>query len=744
MKKQYFKNSKVIYTLIILLAVITLIVTIFTLKNAHGLTSAIEDSTLQYLDDLSSQAEDLIDRKVKGTFNSMTGWAEHIADMSDDKEIQKFLERHASEINFIELAVMDLKGNVLMSNADGKNFFDIDAVQSARVGANSICHYQPTEGLFYAVPIYKGHHLSGVLGGYTTENEASALMHASSFNKQSSFCIVDLTGHVITSPREDYFFKEIYKIHENNSSELHEIFEFMEDGFRYRMDGVIPLTTEDGIDFWTHYSYLRDQNWYLLTFIPQSFFSEDLGSFMEDNVLISIFTIVFFSIILLAILFVQNSYQRRLERTAYVDPVTDGINIARFQDLTKDLIFSHPEDTYALISMNLRGFRYLNDMYDTDRGNDVLRHIYNIVLQNIDHDRELVTRENADCYYLLLLNTSEQELQKRLDFIVERINDFNTTMDTPFILKFSFGAYTIDDLDDDIFTMQARATSARKRYIADSSRSFFFTNEDRENQIREHELLDMMPLSLENRDFKVYLQPKVDTVTRRICGAEALIRWIHPTRGFLPPDSFIPLFEKHHLIQQLDLFVFSEVCALLQKWEDEGRELIPISCNLSRLHLLNPDFLDDFRDIYNRYSFPANMLELEMTESTMIENPEKVISTIDAIHSIGFTCSLDDFGSGYSALGLLKTLNVDVLKIDRSFFDINTTERGMTIINGIFQLAQNLNVRTVAEGIEMLPQVDTLQNIGCDMIQGYVFSRPLPITDFEAFAFDAEKIRILK
>ena len=211
------------------------------------------------------------------------------------------------------------------------------------------------------------------------------------------------------------------------------------------------------------------------------------------------------------------------------------------------------------------------------------------------------------------------------------------------------------------------------------------------------------------------------------------MRWIHPERGVIYPSDFIQLFEKTDHICELDLYVFEEVCKLIHRWLQEGRELLPISVNLSRVHFRNLNFLRAFSALKEKYEVPDNIIEFELTESIFFDDQQRelVKSAVQEMHKYGFHCSLDDFGVGYSALALLKDFDVDAIKLDRQFFMDMDGRKARSVIEGFLSLARKLNVKTVAEGIETKDQVDYLKEADCDMVQGYVFYKPMPAREFE-------------
>ena len=236
---------------------------------------------------------------------------------------------------------------------------------------------------------------------------------------------------------------------------------------------------------------------------------------------------------------------------------------------------------------------------------------------------------------------------------------------------------------------------------------------------------------IKNNEFVIYLQPKFYTNTGKLAGAEALVRW-NRDGDVVMPNIFIPLFEKYELITVLDTYVLENICRLQQQWRKQEYNIVPISVNESRLHLYNENHINELIDLVNKYNVQPNTIELEMTETTVVHNVELAKEAERNVHKLGFTVSMDDFGTGYSSFSMLKNINIDVLKMDKSFFDdIVESSRGKIIIEAIIEMSHKLGIEVVAEGIENKEQVDYLKRINCDMIQGYYFEKPISIEKFE-------------
>ena len=237
--------------------------------------------------------------------------------------------------------------------------------------------------------------------------------------------------------------------------------------------------------------------------------------------------------------------------------------------------------------------------------------------------------------------------------------------------------------------------------------------------------------SIENNEFIIFLQPKFDTIKEEVVGAEALVRKLKDGK-IIMPNEFIPQYEKTGLITKLDTYVLEEVCKLQKKWRELNFPLLPISINESRLHLKNKNHIQELQEIISRYDTDANLIELEMTETTVVEDILVAKKAAESVKKLGFIVSMDDFGTGYSAFNILKDIEIDILKIDKEFFkNLENNKRAQIIIETIIKMCKKLKIKTVAEGIETKEQVDFLKKVGCDIIQGYYFSKPITISKFE-------------
>ena len=286
--------------------------------------------------------------------------------------------------------------------------------------------------------------------------------------------------------------------------------------------------------------------------------------------------------------------------------------------------------------------------------------------------------------------------------------------------------------------MMDKAETARKAGKAglNPKRICIFTTQMENTTQHEKDIIFDMERAFQENEFIVYYQPKFLFNTGKIIGAEALVRWNHKKRGLLTPSYFVPLFEKNGFIEKIDLLVFENVCQFLDKWNKAQagkteKQAITISCNLSRVQLYNPDIAKIYKAIASKYEIAPSSIEIELTESLMMDNKDRLLKAMHDIKNAGFSISVDDFGSGFSSLSLLKDIPANVIKLDKEFLNTqNDTEKEHIIINSVIKMAKDLDMTTVAEGVEDEKQSELLKNMGCDIVQGFFYAKPMPSSDF--------------
>ena len=298
---------------------------------------------------------------------------------------------------------------------------------------------------------------------------------------------------------------------------------------------------------------------------------------------------------------------------------------------------------------------------------------------------------------------------------------------------FVSGIYVLDRADKDVSFLLDCANEARKTLKGShKSACAFYSDTIRERILQEQDVENVMEQALAEGQFIAYYQPQYDVYTGKVVGAEALVRWQRPGRGLVPPGAFIPILEKNGFVVELDFYIYEQVCKTLQSWKKAGRRLVPISSNFSRVHLGRADFMQRLEAIAARYEVDTRFLEVEITESAAQENPQQLIELSQRLKAQGFRIAMDDFGSGYSSLNLLRKLPVDTLKLDKEFLQEGAeSQRQQAVIEGFVSIAHKLGMLVVCEGVETRPQAEFLASIGCHLAQGFLYGRPMPLAELE-------------
>ncbi|MBQ8799364.1 MAG: EAL domain-containing protein [Lachnospiraceae bacterium] len=421
--------------------------------------------------------------------------------------------------------------------------------------------------------------------------------------------------------------------------------------------------------------------------------------------------------------------QGRTSKIIYMDMLTGGENWLYFTKKSTKLIKKKSgKRNYAVVHLRMQKYRSFCTCFGINKGEELIERIYGAVKKKIRKNEVMAHYEKAD-FGMLLYYTEELELASRLEEMAQMLDETFLNIK----LKFRFGVCEVEQGSTDVEEMYNNAVLARELHGDDKEqRIAFFNIEMNKQRIWERKVEDDMERALINKEFQVYLQPKFSTGEEKLGGAEALVRWIHPTEGFVPPNKFIPIFEKNGFILKLDDFMIEEVAKQQAKWIAEGWNVVPISVNVSRAHFTREDLAEHICEIVDRYQVPHDVIELELTESAFFDDKQVLLSTVQKLRNAGFLVSMDDFGAGYSSLNSLKELSIDVLKIDADFFrGTESLERGMLIVSEVINLAKKLNMKIVAEGIESREQVDFLTEQECDLIQGYYYAKPMPLAEYE-------------
>lgn len=412
---------------------------------------------------------------------------------------------------------------------------------------------------------------------------------------------------------------------------------------------------------------------------------------------------------------------------ATYDELTGIYNKQAFYAKTKEMLLDNPDKNFDLLRINIERFKVLNDLFGESTGDKLLRYIGKF-LKEINLPLCVSGRLYAD-NFVVCYEAGKGDSRRMINTLQMVADSFAINNRT--IL--SFGLYRIDDKTLPVSVMCDRANMALWKAKGNFKNPYCEYDEKMRQQVlKEQKIINAMEMAIQNKEFTLYLQPKYDIEKGTIIGAEALVRWISLENGFISPGDFIPVFENNGFVYEVDKFIWEESCRYLRKWLDEGREVHPISVNVSRIDLYVPKLVQHLVNLREKYQLPSKYLELEITESAYTEDPEQIITITRQLREAGFVILMDDFGTGYSSLNMLKDIQIDVLKLDMGFLKSSDySAKGGNILTAILKMAESLKMQTIAEGVETKEQVEFLKSIGCRYVQGFYYSKPLPVGEFE-------------
>lgn len=484
-------------------------------------------------------------------------------------------------------------------------------------------------------------------------------------------------------------------------------------------------------NYFAYFDNISQNKWQLVSVIPERKASERYSSVNLWSILASICNFLAFSILIMVMVLIYTTHLNQLKAYAFSDPVTQGISYQKFLDDAEKYINYHKSDALLAVCLDINDFRIFNDLYGFDEGNNLLKLVYKMLGSHISSG--LVCRATTDTFYIITnFAGTEDELLTKRDIFTDSFNAMLEKNKKPYHITFTVGFYRIEEsTTDNVSLIFEKANHVHNCAKKEGVPGFVYQEKLRQEAIRQKLIENTMHEAFENLEFQMYLQPKYELVTKRLVGSEALVRWESTAKDKKYPDEFIPVFEKTGFIIQIDLYMMECACQLLRHWIDFGIEPVPISVNQSKLLLLNPIYFNVITTTIEKYNLPPQFIEVEITETIMYENAAVLNDLIAKLHMYGIRVAIDDFGSGYSSLVLLRDIKADVLKIDKAFiYKAEKDTVGKKILSSIIQLADTLNMQILAEGVETENQLNMLADLGCHEVQGYLFGKPVPAQTF--------------
>ena len=428
---------------------------------------------------------------------------------------------------------------------------------------------------------------------------------------------------------------------------------------------------------------------------------------------------------------IELSEDKSIIRSAERDTLTGLYNRDFFFEYIRQIEKFNPDREVDVLVLNIAHFRMINEMHGRQEGDLVLQRLAQILMREFEDTAGIGCRPEADTFYWYHNHRDGYEQ------VMKDIQEELTGLSDSTRIHVRAGIYQDTDKSQEIEAWFDRAKLACDRIRGDYTRQLcYYSHDMQERSIYQQRMIEDIDDSIANHDFVVYFQPKfgIRGDEPRLRSAEALIRWKHPELGMISPGDFIPLFESNGLIQKLDNFVWREAAKQVRAWKDAYGISIPVSVNVSRIDICDPELEEKLVQIMADFTLSPDDLMLEITESAYADNARRLVEVIDHLRAMGYKIEMDDFGSGYSSLNMLTTISIDVLKMDMKFVrNMQKDEKSLKLVELILDIAEFLDVPVVAEGVEEESQLKLLKERGCELIQGYYFSKPVPPEEFEVF-----------
>lgn len=718
------------------LLLITLVISCIMIRTNYNIRQMLSDSVHQTLDEVAKQQSYSFSHGIDADICALQNIALMLNANQQDQQ-PSLIEELVSHTGFSTLVFVDMEGKGI--NEAGKQF-DFSGNETYRramlgetvIGANA----EPLAGsnpvIPIALPVYDGEPVpQGVLiGGYPIDKLYTLIPpffkgsgKAYLVNREGEL-LVPVNVHGVSTDENRFFDDFMNRMKTLSGSDKPQILQDMSSD----LPGHIIFEL-DGLRWHCHYNPTGIGNWYIFTIVRYDIGTAYASSVAVRLMLAGTVIIICFLLCLIYIFREQRKHTAALERAAYLDELCGCPNLVKFKLNAQEFIEKYPDVKTAIVKFDIGAFKLFNKIFGKEAGDQILTSIA-YTLQEIT-PAGCYCRAHDDEYYALLICDMPEELSLIHKKIQNLFYDY-VGEDSTYQFSVVMGCYYMFFED-----CQSASEGIERANIAHSQAKELgkeicvYDDDFVQQALWKKQVENRLESALANHEFIVYLQAQYSLPEETVSSAEALVRWKNEKDGLLMPGDFIPILEEAGLITKLDFYVWEKVCQTLREWIDEGITPIEIAVNFSRKHLANPNLVEELCEIADKYKIPHRLLAVELTESIVWENEKVLFEVTQQLHENGFLLSLDDFGTGYSSLSLLKNLPVDVLKIDRSFFTDNRYKtRAKQLITSVMKMAEQLNMTTIAEGVEEKEHIDFLREVGCNKIQGYYYEQPIPSDKF--------------
>ncbi len=727
------RRKKLLVGLTVAFMMLLLALFFFNVTMDNLLENAIKDN----LTTKAEQEQQEINKDFSSATNRILGIANSISFYGyDEDNLFEYLKSHLDISMFDDLHFVDLQGNSVSATDTYKDFTNAQYVEEAKNNVYTTSDMyvsektgQDTINIAASVSV-DGEEVGVLIGEYSLKSVEDVLVE--SMVDEWYVLICDNTGAEVFSTTEDYIpFEELAEAEILDGESIKQITSDLMD----KGAGVVHFAL-DGVEVIGVYAPIDINDWSIVLIADK----DDV--LLEARVMInsiSVISVGVFIMLVIILIFTGRSKMKsikEMEKIAYYDELTGAPNVLKFRKDIKDILAKKPNDEFATVKIDVENFKAINELFSFDVGNKVIC-AFETTAASVDEDDFVYCRSGIDAFMFF----GRKEFLGRLEELTAHYENYFKEA-VPEIknhrISFRYGRYFLEPGENDVNEIINKTNMAHSiAKVKHASGIWDYDEEYKKQLVKQAEITDKMNKALENREFVPYMQPKISLQNSNcVVGAEALVRWIQSDGSMVYPNEFIPLFEANGFIVEIDRYILKCVCETVRDWIDKGYECPPISVNFSRRHLDNPCFVKEVMDIVDSYKIDHKYIEIELTETVVLDKENVLENALNSFSDEGFSVAIDDFGSGYSSLGLLKNFKVDTLKLDRSFLVNNREEeRAECVIDGIIKLAHSLSMNIVAEGVEEEDQVNFLRKVNCESAQGYFYAKPMTTEDFETIYF---------
>ncbi len=735
MGKNYIIRNFLMITLIVLLLFVVML-RIFMFQEK--INTQLESSAMSTFTEVSSNLEFYLSNDIEEKYSLLQNVIQSLLEIGDNQaEIQDYIEiiDNHNSIGIENLIIVADDGDGITAqniDIDISHYPYFDDLKNHDYVVSNVTEsvIDGESCVSMAIPIFENEIFVGAIQVEIDPEHLKSLLY-SSFEGKGYYYILDSNGTIITQAGNGYALQSNNLFENLSVAELDNEFSLTKYIDIVQKEGMVSFDYSiDGQARRAQVRTIGDTSWYIFMAVPDYVIFENANAIKADLSLLEFEIAVVISAVFLIFLCAQLVWSRSIQKTADYDELTGIYNLNKLKREIKKVLLRNPNERYTIVKIDMMNFKSINELHGFEVGNEVI-----IAFADVGKHAKargfMQARVAADEFILFAPYEWFEDLELKTVHYEKVFADLVSSI-KQHDFKFRYGRCSIPAGETNVDEIVNKVTMAHYFAKEKSVASIVDYNENfTKNIIRATEITNKISKAIANNEFKLYLQPKVNIDTKEIESAEALVRWQQEDGTFIYPNDFIPIIESNRFIVDLDFYMLDKTCRFLRDRIDAGKKYVPISVNFSRLHLSNEDTIEKLSSIVDSYSIPRNLIEIELTESASIDGEDAVMDFEKQLHKNKFKISMDDFGAGYSSFDTLQKINFDVIKLDRSFMMfMEDNDKKKLIIETIVKMAKSLGMRSVSEGVETKEQLEFLKEIGCDMAQGYYFSRPVEQDEF--------------